>query len=257
MLKGHSVPGVVTGKPIAISGVPGRISATGRGVTFSAKNILREKGIPFENTTIVVQGFGNVGSTAARLFHKEGFKVISVSDVSGGLYCKDGLDIPELLEYTKVRGRFFKDYTREGVAHITNKEVLSLACTILVPAALENQINSQTAADVKAQIIVEAANGPTTLDGDKILAEKDITVLPDVLCNAGGVIVSYLEWVQNIQSMYWDEEEINGKMKRVIDRAFQEVMSMSKEKEISLRDAAYLIAVRRIVEAKKIRRTWP
>lgn len=258
MLKGHSVPSIVTGKPLAINGIPGRMSATGRGVMFTVKNILNRMKIPFQDATIAIQGFGNVGGTAARLLYKEGFKVVAVSDVSGGLYKKEGLDIYELLDFTKNNpDKLFQDYDKEGVTHITNEEVLATECTVLIPAAMENQINEATADSVKCQVVVEAANGPTTLEGDKILEEKKIPVIPDILCNAGGVVVSYLEWVQNQQAIYWEETETNSKLKHVMDRSFAEVCQMADDKQVSYREAAYMIAIQRVVEAKKIRGVWP
>lgn len=257
MLKGHSVPGVVTGKPLAINGIPGRMSATGRGVMFTCKNILKKKGIAIADCKVAIQGFGNVGGTAARLLYKEGFTVVAVSDVSGGLYKADGLDIYDILEFTKQTGKMLEDYQADGVQHISSNDVLKVECTILIPAAMENQLNSETAGDVKAPIVVEAANGPTSLEGDKILAEKQITVVPDILCNAGGVVVSYLEWVQNQQAIYWEETETNAKLKHVMDRSFEEVWEMAENKQASLREAAYMIAIQRVIEAKKIRGVWP
>lgn len=258
MLKGHSVPGVVTGKPLAIHGIPGRMSATGRGVMFTVKNILNKMDISHEDATVAIQGFGNVGGTAARLLHKEGFKVIAVSDVSGGLYCKDGLDINALLEFNRVNpDKLFENYTEKGVDHISNEEVLATECTVLIPAALENQINEDTAASLRCRVVVEAANGPTSLEGDEILNKRGIPVVPDILCNAGGVVVSYLEWVQNQQAIYWEETETNAKLKHVMDRSFEEVCQMMEEKSVSMREAAYMIAIQRVVEAKKIRGVWP
>ena len=258
MLKGHSMPGVVTGKPLAINGIPGRMSATGRGVMFTTKNILTKMGIPFQDAEIAIQGFGNVGGTAARLLYKEGFKVVAVSDVSGGLYCKDGLNIYELLDFTKNNpDKLFEDYEAEGIVHITNAEVLATECTVLIPAAMENQINEETADSLRCRIVIEAANGPTSLEGDEILSRRGITVVPDILCNAGGVVVSYLEWVQNQQAIYWEETETNSKLKHVMDRSFEEVCEMAEDKNVSYREAAYMIAIQRVVEAKKIRGVWP
>ncbi len=258
MLKGHNTPGVVTGKPLAINGIPGRMSATGRGVMFTCKNILAKKGIAIQDCTVAIQGFGNVGGTAARLLYKEGFTVVAVSDVSGGVYKADGLNIYEILDFVKQNpGKMLEDYHADGVQHITNREILSTECTILIPAAMENQLNSDTAGDVKATIVVEAANGPTSLNGDKILGQRGITVVPDILCNAGGVVVSYLEWVQNQQAIYWEETETNTKLKHVMDRSFEEVCAMAEEKKVTLREAAYMIAIQRVVEAKKIRGVWP
>ncbi len=215
-------------------------------------------GIPFQDAEIAIQGFGNVGGTAARLLYKEGFKVVAVSDVSGGLYCKEGLNIYELLDFTKNNpDKLFEDYEAEGVVHITNAEVLATECTVLIPAAMENQINEETADSLRCRIVIEAANGPTSLEGDEILSRRGITVVPDILCNAGGVVVSYLEWVQNQQAIYWEETETNSKLKHVMDRSFEEVCEMAEDKNVSYREAAYMIAIQRVVEAKKIRGVWP
>ncbi|MDO5548760.1 MAG: Glu/Leu/Phe/Val dehydrogenase [Eubacteriales bacterium] len=258
MLKGHSEPGVVTGKPLAIHGIPGRMSATGRGVMFTCKNILDKYSIAIGDCTVAIQGFGNVGGTAARLLYKEGFTVVAVSDVSGGLYKKDGLNIYDILEFTKKNpGKLLEDYEAEGVEHIPGEKILKTECTILIPAAMENQLNEQTAGNVKAKIVVEAANGPTSLEGDKILNERNIPVVPDILCNAGGVVVSYLEWVQNQQAIYWEETETNAKLKHVMDRSFGEVWDTAQENKVTLREAAYMIAIKRVVEANQIRGIWP
>lgn len=257
MLKGYSVPGVVTGKPLAIHGIPGRMSATGRGVMFTCKNILKKKGIEISDCKVAIQGFGNVGGTAARLLYKEGFSVVAVSDVSGGLYKADGLDIYDILDFTKQTGKMLEAYRADGVEHIAAGDVLKTECTILIPAAMENQLNAETVGAVKAPIIVEAANGPTSLEGDKILHDMGVCVVPDILCNAGGVVVSYLEWVQNQQAIYWEETETNAKLKHVMDRSFEEVWAMAEQQQTSLREAAYMIAIQRVIEAKKIRGVWP
>jgi glutamate dehydrogenase (NAD(P)+) len=258
MLHGHSIPAVVTGKPLELNGIPGRRTATGRGVMFTAKNLMKKEGIAIQDATVAVQGFGNVGSAGARLLAKEGFKVIALSDVSGGLYKEDGFDVPVIMKWLADNpGKLFKDYEAEGVSHITNEELLALNCTILVPAALENQINEKTADSLNCKYVIEAANGPTTIEGDEILAKKNIPILPDILCNAGGVVVSYLEWVQNTQSLYWDESETNARLKITMDKAFEEVWNLAAEKNISYRKAAYCIAVSRVIETKKLRGIWP
>ncbi len=256
MLKGHCVPGVITGKPIAVGGAPGRNEATGRGVMLSTINILKKKGIPVEGTTVAVQGFGNVGSITAKLLHEKGCKIIAASDVSGGVYCEDGLDIPALLSFT-AGGKLLEGFDATGLKHISNEELLEVDCTVLIPAALENQINDKTVDKIKASIIVEAANGPTTVDSDAVLEKRGVTVVPDILANAGGVVVSYFEWVQNIQSMYWTEDEVNSRMEPIMNRSFEEVYSISQEKNVSMRTGAYLIAIKRVVEASKIRGLWP
>jgi glutamate dehydrogenase (NAD(P)+) len=174
---------------------------------------------------------GNVGGVAAKLLTREEAKIIAVSDVSGGIYNKNGLDIPSILLYlSKKEGNLLKDYNEEWMTHITNGELLALECTVLIPAALENQINEVNADQIKAKIIVEAANGPTTVEADEILNKKGVTIVPDILANAGGVVVSYFEWVQNIQSLYWSEEEINEKLKQIMDKSFEAVMKISEEK---------------------------
>ena len=257
MLKGHCVPGVVTGKPIEIGGALGRSEATGRGVMITTKNTLAKLGMEMAGTTVVVQGMGNVGSISAKLLHAEGMKVIGVSDVSGGITCKDGLDIPGILEFLKTPKALLKDYDAPGVEHITNDELLTLETTVLVPAALENQIRGDNADKLNCKIIIEAANGPTTVEADEILKKRGILLIPDILANAGGVVVSYFEWVQNIQSMYWTEEDVNRKLKDVMDRAFESVWEISKEKGVEPRIGAYLIAIKRTVDAKKMRGIWP
>lgn len=249
MLKGHSVLSCVTGKPIGLGGILGRSEATGRGVMFTVNNLLAREGVPVKDTTVVVQGMGNVGSVTAKLLHEEGMKVIAVSDVSGGVYCKDGLNIPEILEFVGARN-LLKDYNAAGVSHITNAELLELETTVLVPAALENQINADNADRIHAKYVVEAANGPTTLEGDEILKKRGIILVPDILANAGGVVVSYFEWVQNIQELCWTEERVNEELKTIMDTAFDAVWNISKEKNETLRTGAYLIAVKRVVDAK-------
>ncbi|MCU6747665.1 Glu/Leu/Phe/Val dehydrogenase, partial [Faecalicatena acetigenes] len=210
MLKGHCVHGVVTGKPIELGGALGRNEATGRGVMFTTKNILHKLNVPVEGTSVAVQGMGNVGSITAKLLDKEGMKVVAVSDVSGGIYNKDGLNIPAIIDYlSKDRKNLLSGYEEPGMTRISNEELLELDVKVLVPAALENQINASNADRIRAEIIVEAANGPIASDADDTLNKKGITVVPDILANAGGVVVSYFEWVQNIQSVSWTEAEVN------------------------------------------------
>lgn len=258
MLKGHCIHGVVTGKPIELGGALGRNEATGRGVMFTTKNILKKKGIEMAGTTVAIQGMGNVGSITAKLLHKEGMKVVAVSDVSGGIYKPEGLDIPAILAFlSKDRKNLLKDYNEDGITRITNSELLELDVKVLVPAALENQINESNAGNIRAEIIIEAANGPITTEADQILDEKGITVVPDILANAGGVVVSYFEWVQNIQSVSWTEESVNEKLKEIMDPAFEAVWNIAHENNTTLRMGAYLIAVKRVVDAKQARAIWP
>ena len=258
MLKGHCIHGVVTGKPICLGGALGRNEATGRGVMYTTKNILNKMGIPVQGTTVAIQGMGNVGSITAKLLHREGMKIIAVSDVSGGICNPEGLNVPAILDYLSLnRKNLLKDYNEEGMSRITNEELLEMDARVLVPAALENQINASNAHKIRAEIIVEAANGPVAADADGILQERGITVVPDILANAGGVVVSYFEWVQNIQSVSWTEEEVNEKLKDIMDPAFEAVWDIAKRQNATLRTGAYLIAVKRVVEAKAARAIWP
>ncbi len=255
MLKGYTVPGVVTGKPVQVGGAPGRNEATGRGVMFTTRNILAQYGKALRDVTVVVQGMGNVGGIAAKLLAGKGARIIAVSDVSGGIHNPDGLDIPAVLAHLK--GGMLDSYNAPGVTHIDNATLLALEATVLIPAALENQINKANVNDIRAEFIVEAANGPTAVEADAVLNERGIVVVPDILANAGGVVVSYFEWVQNIQSMSWTEEDTNAKLEQIMNRAFSEVWDISREKNVPLRTAAYLIAVKRVVSAKRTRGIWP
>lgn len=258
MFKGYSIPGVVTGKPIDVGGSLGRKEATGRGVMFITREILHRTGKPVIGTRIAVQGMGNVGGTAAKLLHNEGCKIIAVSDVSGGLLCKTGLDIDGILAFLSGRPeRFLKEYEAPGVEHVSNEDVLTCEADVLIPAALENQINDKIAPLIKAEIVVEGANGPTTVDADGILERNGKTVVPDILANAGGVVVSYYEWVQNIQSLMWDEAEVNRALEKIMIRSFNEVWDRAKANKTSLRLGAYMVALDRLVRAKKIRGIFP
>ena len=258
MLKGHCVHGVVTGKPIELGGALGRNEATGRGVMFTTKNILGKLGVEIKDATVAVQGMGNVGSVTAKLLNQEGMKVVAVSDVSGGIYKESGLNIPAILEYLgQNRRNLLSGYEEEGLVRISNEELLELDVKVLVPAALENQINESNADRIKADIIVEAANGPIAMEADDILEKKGIVVVPDILANAGGVVVSYFEWVQNIQSVSWTEETVNEKLKNIMDPAFEAVWDIAQKNNKTLRTGAYLIAVKRVVDAKKARAIWP
>ncbi|MCL2831927.1 MAG: Glu/Leu/Phe/Val dehydrogenase [Treponema sp.] len=257
MLKGYAVPGVVTGKPLDIGGSLGRPEATGRGVMITAREILKKLGRPAKNIRAVIQGMGNVGSVSAKLLDGLGACVIGVSDVSGGIYRESGLDIPDILRFLAVKGNLLKDYKGEGVTCISNAELLVLKTDLLIPAALENQINEDNAADIKASVIIEAANGPTTVEADRILDERGVIVVPDILANAGGVVVSYFEWVQNIQSLMWDEDEINKTLDRIMCKAIDTVWDTHNEKNVSLRTSAYMLALKKLVAAKKTRGIFP
>lgn len=257
MFKGHSVPGVVTGKPIQLGGSLGRTEATGRGVMIATREILKKLHMEPKGTPTVIQGMGNVGSQTARLLNELGLKIIAVSDVSTGIYKEDGLNIPEILDFLSVRGTLLKDYKGEGIKFISNKELLELETVVLIPAALENQINEANANDIKAKIIVEAANGPVAVSADPILKDRGILVVPDILANSGGVVVSYFEWVQNIQSLAWEVENVNAELEKVMVKAFEEVYAKSLEKDTTLRNSAYMVALERIVNAKKVRGIFP
>jgi glutamate dehydrogenase (NAD(P)+) len=258
MFKGYTVPGVVTGKPIDIGGSLGRREATGRGVMFITREILHRLGKPVIGTRVAIQGMGNVGGTTAKLLYDEGCKIIAVSDVSGGLYCTNGLNIDDIIDFLSLNdGKELIDYNVQGVLHISNEEVLTSDSDVLIPAALENQINEKIAQCIKAGVIVEGANGPTTIEADKILEKKGIKIVPDILANAGGVVVSYFEWVQNIQSLMWDEDEVNRTLEKILIRSFNEVWDKAIIKNTTLRMGAYMVALDRIVKAKKIRGIFP
>lgn len=251
---GCPTPAVVTGKPLEIGGSLGRPEATGRGVTYTTMETLKRLGRSVNGTKIAIQGMGNVGGTAARLLYKEGATIVAVSDVSGGIYDENGLDIPAITAFLQsAPGKLLKDYENANVKRIDNRGILTCECDVLIPAALENQIDGDVAKDVKADIIIEAANGPTTVEGDEVLAKAGKTVLPDILANSGGVIVSYFEWVQNLQAMMWEEEEINEKLIKQMSKAFDEVWTKAQENKCTLRMAAYMVAIGRIVKTNKIR----
>ncbi len=250
-LQGHSVLNCVTGKPIGLGGILGRGDATGRGVMITVKNILKKLNKPLQGAKVAIQGMGNVGSATAKFLSAEGMKIVAVSDVSCGLYNADGLDISAILEYlSKDRRNLLKDYKEEGARIIDNKELLEAEVDVLVPAAMENMINEDNADMIKAPVIVEAANGPVTKEADEILDKKGIIVVPDILANAGGVVVSYFEWVQNTQAFCWTEDQVIYQLKSMMDDAFESVWSIAKENNTTLRTGAYLIAVKRVVEAQ-------
>lgn len=250
MLKGHSVLGVVTGKPIGLGGILGRSEATGRGVMFTVRNLLGKMGVPMAGTTVAVQGMGNVGSVTAKLLHQEGMKVVGASDVSGAIANPDGLNIPEILRFLDGGKRLLGNYNANGVTHISNSDLLEMKVDVLIPAALENQINDKNANCIQAKYVVEAANGPTTLEADEILKKRGVVLVPDILANAGGVVVSYFEWVQNIQELCWTEDRVNEELKNIMDTAFEAVWNIAQEKGETLRIGAYLIAVKRVVDAR-------
>lgn len=252
---GGGAEGAVTGKPVEIGGSLGRKEATGRGVMFVIKEIAEKLGIKAEETKVAVQGIGNVGIYAAYLLYKEGYKIVAISGSTGGIYNENGLDMDELLSKidNTSREELFNEFVAKGAKRITNEELLLCDADILIPAALENQINEDIASKLKAKIIAEGANGPTTVEADRILEQRGIKVIPDILANAGGVVVSYFEWVQNLHYFYWDEEEVNDKLHKVMKKAFCDVWSKAEEMKTSLRMAAYMVAIDRVVKAKKFR----
>ncbi|AGL03824.1 Glu/Leu/Phe/Val family dehydrogenase [Desulfoscipio gibsoniae] len=249
--KNYGEFGMITGKPIIVGGSLGRVEATSRGAMFIIREAARAMGINMKGAEVVVQGFGNVGGNAVKILHEVGCRILAVSDVYGGVYNPKGLDVPSLQEYYAQNGTL-KDFP--GSQNIGNKELLTLKCDILVPAAVENQITGQNAANINAKIVAEAANGPTTPDADKILAERKILVLPDVLTNAGGVTVSYFEWVQNRYGYYWSEDEVNDRLERKMVEAFNTIYSLYRNrKDVDMRGAAYMVAIERIYEAMRVR----
>jgi glutamate dehydrogenase (NAD(P)+) len=252
--RGYSVPAVVTGKPLEIGGSKGRFEATGRGCTVSALLAAKHLGVNPREATVVVQGCGNVGATAAGLLAGEGCRVIAVSDSKGGVYNPKGLDLEGLLAKKKETGSVIGFRNAETV---TNAELLELKCDILVVAALEQALVKANAPSVKARIIVEGANGPTTPDANKILCNKGIFIAPDILANAGGVIVSYLEWVQGLQSFFWDEAEVNNYLRKLMTNAFAEVLHISQREKVDMRTAAYMTALRQLAAAMTIRGVFP
>ena len=256
-LKGHPCPGVVTGKPIELGGSRGRNSATGRGVVISTKLILALDGRTLEDTTVAIQGMGNVGANAARIFYHRKAKIVALSDISGGIYCEDGLDADAVSAFLEQGNVMIKDYNAEGVVHISNEEVLTCKCDVLVPAALENQITADNAAKLNCSYVVEAANGPTTEEADQILDERGITLLPDIFANSGGVIVSYFEWVQNIQELTWDRDQVNEMLEKLMSRSFQNILDEKEAHHCSYRMAAYIVALKKLVYAEKLKGIFP
>lgn len=251
-LKGESVYGIVTGKSIEIGGSKGRNEATGRGVCFVTLEMMKKYNMKPEDCKIVIQGMGNVGSISAKLLAEEGAKIIAVSDVSCAIYNENGLDIAGIYKYLDSGKNLLDGYTGD-CKRITNAELLELPCDILIPAALENQITVENADRIKAKIVIEAANGPTSVEADEILNKKGVKVLPDILSNSGGVIVSYFEWVQNLQNFYWEEDDVNAKLKRQIVGAFNDVFDAREKYDCTFRVAAYIVALNRLVTAKKLR----
>jgi len=261
MTVGYSVPGVVTGKPVEIGGSEGRAEATGRGVATVMMASAERMGLHPAQSTVAIQGFGNVGSSAAKFLHGKGFKITGVTDVGGGLFNPRGLDIPALLAHVQQSaGRQIKGFGggeyMEG-HDAANARLLAMPADILAPCALENQITGENAGAVKAKIIVEGANGPTTPEADEILAKAGVVVVPDILANAGGVTVSYFEWVQDLQANFWDEEDVNRSLDRLMMRSFQDVSDVAAREKCDLRTAAQILAISRVAKAATLRGIYP
>jgi glutamate dehydrogenase (NAD(P)+) len=252
---GHTVPSIVTGKPVSLGGSLGRRESTGKGVAYLVNRAMDTVGIQASTARAVIQGFGNVGSVATYALANYGLKIMAVSDVNGGIYNSGGLDTWKLNEY------FRRERTVAGFPEaepIRNEELLTLECEVLVPAALERQITEKNAAQIKCRILAEAANGPTTPEADVILAERSsIFVIPDILCNAGGVVASYFEWVQDLQSFFWSETEVLDKLYRILEGAFIQTLTMSRKEKITMRLAALSLGVKRVIDAKKLRGLYP
>jgi glutamate dehydrogenase (NAD(P)+) len=254
MHKGYSVPGVVTGKPIAIGGSLGRNEATARGCVFTIQEAAREMGLDLSRATAVVQGYGNAGSIAAMLMQELGVRVIAVSDSRGAAFNPQGIDALGALEHKRKTGSVA---TLPGADSMSNQELLELPCDILVPAALEGVITKDNAPRVKARIMAEAANGPTTPEADPILYANGVFVIPDILANAGGVTVSYFEWVQNLEMLHWSEDDVNRRLRDIMVRSFQEVREIAGRERVDMRTAAYMLAVGRVAEATLLRGVYP
>ena len=250
MKKGYVEPGVVTGKPIPLGGSGGRLEATGRGLLFVTRETLRRVGRELSDSSIAIQGFGNVGSNAARLLHAAGGRVVGVSDVSGAIYNPAGLDLPRVVAYYRETGQL-RGFP--GTQQLDNEALLRLPVDVLLPAAMEGQITGSNASEIQARIIVEGANGPTTPDADEVLARRGVLVVPDILANAGGVVVSYFEWVQDRNGYFWKEAEVNDRLEEKMVSAFDAVWTAKEKFEVDARTAAYILAVDRIIEARSLR----
>ncbi|MBI4800721.1 MAG: Glu/Leu/Phe/Val dehydrogenase [Desulfarculus sp.] len=255
IMHGHTVPGVVTGKPLELGGSLGRFEATGRGVFITAGEAAKVLGMNIEGARVVVQGSGNVGGVAARFFARAGAKVLAISDSHGGVFNAKGLDVERVLSCKNQYQCFISD--RLEASDITNDELLELDCDILVPAALECVITGTNAGQVRARIIVEGANGPTTPEADEVLHDNGVFMVPDILANAGGVTVSYFEWVQNLQNLLWNEEEIDRRLSEIMRKAFNEVLAISQEKKLPMRIAALMLGIERVARAQELRGVYP
>jgi len=254
MHHGYTIPGVVTGKPISVGGSLGRNEATARGAVFTLLKASAALNVPLIGARVSIQGYGNAGSIAATLLGDEGAVIVAVSDSTGGIHNPAGLDPARVSAWKREHGTVVGF---PGSDEVSNQQILEIDCEILVPAALENQITRYNAPNIKAKIVAEAANGPTTPEADVILQDRGVFLIPDILCNAGGVTVSYFEWVQDMQSFFWTEARINESLKEIMDRAFEAVHSMSDQHEVDMRTAAYMVAVARVAEATTLRGLYP
>ena len=255
MHQGYSIPGVVTGKPVGIGGTVGRREATGRGVSIVVREAMKAQGRPLAGVTVAVQGFGNVGTYAAGLLSEMGCLVVGVSDSSGGFANPRGLNVPDVLRFKQGGGRL-ADYPGEG-ERISGGDVVELPCDVLVPAALEGQLSAANADRVRASLVAEGANGPTTPEADAILFDRGVTVIPDILANAGGVTVSYFEWVQDLQNHFWDRAEVVQNLERVLTTAYGQVAALAATEKVDMRIAANILAVQRVAEAIRVRGIYP
>jgi glutamate dehydrogenase (NAD(P)+) len=254
MHAGYTVPGVVTGKPISLGGSEGRNEATARGAVYCIVEAADHLRIDLKQARVSVQGFGNAGSIAARLIADEGSTVVAVSDSTGGIHRPDGLDVDRVIAWKQEHGTV---QGFPGAADVTNADVLQVDCDILIPAALENQITARNARAISARVIAEAANGPTTPEADEILFDRGVFMIPDILCNAGGVTVSYFEWVQDLNRDHWSERIVNAKLKDIMVRAFGETLHLAQQEEVNMRTGAYLLAVQRVADATSMRGLYP
>ena len=254
MNNGYCTPGIVTGKPINIGGSLGRTDATGLGITFTMENAVKSKRMNIKGIKVAIQGYGNVGSSVGKFISEMGGKIVAVSSSKGGIYNPKGLGHNTLTKHYKEH-RDFEHFPR--AEKITNTALLELPCDVLVPAAMGNQITKNNAHKIKAKLIVEGANGPTTIEADQILTERKIPVVPDILANAGGVIVSYFEWVQDVQCYFWCEHEVNAKLRNIMDRSYEQVFRLSHEKKVNLRTAAMILAIQKVADAISVRGLYP
>lgn len=258
VFQGQASMEMVTGKPLGLGGSLGRKEATGRGVATVTAELLKRKRRKLSETTVLVQGYGNVGSSAATILHEMGCQIVGVGDISGGRYNPKGLDIPGINKHVAAHPqRLLEGYHAPAAEIITNEELLESEGDVLIPAALQNQINVHNAPHIRARMIVEGANGPTTREADEILGDRNIVVVPDILANAGGVVVSYFEWVQGLESFYWEESEVNQKLKSIMVRSFKEVWDSSQDQEIPLRQGAFMLAVEKVAAAIRARGIFP